>query len=82
MLCLQVQCVECPSLSALAFGDLSWELVITHLKQTLLFTSNQILGIGGDYPLSAVITSEYATVKTRGAMIGAVFAMQVNNTSN
>lgn len=35
-----------------------------------------LLGIGGDYPLSAVITSEYATVKTRGQMIGAVFAMQ------
>jgi len=34
------------------------------------------IGIGGDYPLSAVITSEYATVKTRGRMIGAVFALQ------
>lgn len=33
-------------------------------------------GIGGDYPLSAVITSEYATVKTRGMMIAAVFSMQ------
>jgi len=34
------------------------------------------IGIGGDYPLSAVITSEYATVNTRGRMMGAVFAMQ------
>ncbi|KAG9292774.1 hypothetical protein G9A89_006335 [Geosiphon pyriformis] len=34
------------------------------------------VGIGGDYPLSAVITSEFATTKNRGAMIGAVFAMQ------
>jgi PHS family inorganic phosphate transporter-like MFS transporter len=34
------------------------------------------IGIGGDYPLSAVITSEYATVNTRGMMISAVFAMQ------
>jgi len=33
-------------------------------------------GIGGDYPLSAVITSEFATVKYRGLMIAAVFAMQ------
>lgn len=33
-------------------------------------------GIGGDYPLSAVITSEFATKNTRGAMISAVFAMQ------
>lgn len=34
------------------------------------------VGIGGDYPLSAVITSEFATTKRRGAMMGAVFAMQ------
>lgn len=34
------------------------------------------LGIGGDYPLSAIITSEFATKKRRGAMMSAVFAMQ------
>ncbi|CAG8824602.1 24902_t:CDS:2, partial [Racocetra persica] len=34
------------------------------------------IGIGGDYPLSAVITSEFATTKRRGAMMSAVFAMQ------
>ncbi|BBN03088.1 MFS transporter, PHS family, inorganic phosphate transporter [Marchantia polymorpha subsp. ruderalis] len=33
-------------------------------------------GIGGDYPLSATIMSEYSNTKTRGAFIGAVFAMQ------
>ncbi|KAJ1657246.1 hypothetical protein IWQ61_003316 [Dispira simplex] len=33
-------------------------------------------GVGGDYPLSAVITSEYASTRHRGAMISAVFAMQ------
>jgi len=33
-------------------------------------------GIGGDYPLSSIITSEFATTKWRGAMMGAVFAMQ------
>lgn len=33
-------------------------------------------GIGGDYPLSATIMSEYANQKTRGAFIAAVFAMQ------
>ncbi|KAK6141633.1 hypothetical protein DH2020_024636 [Rehmannia glutinosa] len=32
--------------------------------------------IGGDYPLSATIMSEYANKKTRGAFIAAVFAMQ------
>ena len=34
------------------------------------------VGIGGDYPLSAIITSEFATTKYRGAMMAAVFAMQ------
>ena len=34
------------------------------------------VGVGGDYPLSAVITSEMADTKWRGAMVGAVFAMQ------
>ncbi|XP_044468530.1 low affinity inorganic phosphate transporter 4-like [Mangifera indica] len=33
-------------------------------------------GIGGNYPLSATIMSEYANKKTRGAFIAAVFAMQ------
>ncbi|CCH59136.1 hypothetical protein TBLA_0B02940 [Henningerozyma blattae CBS 6284] len=34
------------------------------------------LGIGGDYPLSSIITSEFATTKWRGAIMGAVFANQ------
>lgn len=34
------------------------------------------IGIGGDYPLSSIITSEFATTRWRGAMMGAVFAMQ------
>lgn len=34
------------------------------------------IGIGGDYPLSSVITSEFATTHRRGAMMAAVFAMQ------
>ncbi|KAL8140016.1 hypothetical protein V2J09_006037 [Rumex salicifolius] len=33
-------------------------------------------GVGGDYPLSATIMSEYSNKKTRGAFISAVFAMQ------
>ncbi|XP_027165138.1 probable inorganic phosphate transporter 1-3 [Coffea eugenioides] len=33
-------------------------------------------GIGGDYPLSATIMSEYANKRTRGSFISAVFAMQ------
>ncbi|KAH9822790.1 Repressible high-affinity phosphate permease [Teratosphaeria destructans] len=34
------------------------------------------IGIGGDYPLSSIITSEFATTKWRGAMMAAVFANQ------
>jgi MFS transporter, PHS family, inorganic phosphate transporter len=34
------------------------------------------IGIGGDYPLSAVITAEFASTKWRGAIMASVFAMQ------
>ncbi|OGM45103.1 phosphate:H+ symporter [Aspergillus bombycis] len=34
------------------------------------------IGIGGDYLLSSIITFEFATTRHRGAMMGAVFAMQ------
>jgi PHS family inorganic phosphate transporter-like MFS transporter len=34
------------------------------------------IGIGGDYPVSATIMSEYAGKASRGKMVGLVFAMQ------
>ncbi|EQC26007.1 hypothetical protein SDRG_16154 [Saprolegnia diclina VS20] len=34
------------------------------------------IGVGGDYPVSAVITSEFASSSRRGQFIAAVFAMQ------
>ncbi|KAI0061461.1 MFS general substrate transporter [Artomyces pyxidatus] len=34
------------------------------------------IGIGGDYPLSAVISSEFAATRTRGRLMTAVFAFQ------
>ena len=34
------------------------------------------IGVGGDYPLSATIISEYASTASRGAFIASVFAMQ------
>jgi len=37
------------------------------------------IGVGGDYPLSSVITSEFATTKWRGAMMNSVFAMYPSN---
>ncbi|QRF75411.1 putative 3-hydroxyphenylpropionic transporter MhpT [Thermoplasmatales archaeon] len=44
----------------------------------MLIISRFILGIGvgGDYPISSTIMSEYSNVKNRGKMIASVFAMQ------
>ncbi|XP_024369039.1 probable inorganic phosphate transporter 1-3 isoform X1 [Physcomitrium patens] len=58
--------------SAMSFGSTA-KAVMT----TLCFFRFWLgVGIGGDYPLSATIMSEYANQKTRGAFIAAVFAMQ------
>jgi len=58
--------------SGLSFGNTA-KSVLT----TLCFFRFWLgFGIGGDYPLSATIMSEYANKKTRGAFIAAVFAMQ------
>jgi MFS family permease len=45
---------------------------------TCLLVSRVVLGIGigGDYPVSATIMSEYSGTKSRGKMVGLVFAMQ------
>uniref|UniRef100_A0A7N0T2T7 Major facilitator superfamily (MFS) profile domain-containing protein n=1 Tax=Kalanchoe fedtschenkoi TaxID=63787 RepID=A0A7N0T2T7_KALFE len=62
----------CAIASGLSFGS-SAKSVMT----TLCFFRFWLgFGIGGDYPLSATIMSEYANKKTRGAFIAAVFAMQ------
>ncbi|CAK7327253.1 unnamed protein product [Dovyalis caffra] len=64
--------VVCSLASGLSFGS-SPEGTIA----TLCFFRFWLgFGIGGDYPLSATIMSEYANKKTRGAFIAAVFAMQ------
>ncbi|KAI6037689.1 major facilitator superfamily domain-containing protein [Pisolithus marmoratus] len=34
------------------------------------------VGIGGDYPLSAIISSEFAAIRSRGRLMTAVFAFQ------
>ena len=34
------------------------------------------IGIGGDYPLSAIISSEFAATRSRGRLMTAVFASQ------
>ncbi|XP_052195275.1 low affinity inorganic phosphate transporter 8-like isoform X2 [Diospyros lotus] len=64
--------VGCAIASGLSFGSTA-QSVIT----TLCFFRFWLgFGIGGDYPLSAVIMSEYANQRTRGGFIAAVFAMQ------
>ncbi|KAJ9696916.1 hypothetical protein PVL29_008915 [Vitis rotundifolia] len=64
--------VICSVASGLSFGS-SPKAVMS----TLCFFRFWLgFGIGGDYPLSATIMSEYANKKTRGAFIAAVFAMQ------
>uniref|UniRef100_A0A1S4BZX0 Inorganic phosphate transporter 1-11 n=1 Tax=Nicotiana tabacum TaxID=4097 RepID=A0A1S4BZX0_TOBAC len=68
-LILMVICALC---SGLSFGY-SKKIVMG----TLCFFRFWLgFGIGGDYPLSATIMSEYANKRTRGAFIAAVFAMQ------
>ncbi|NMP24530.1 MFS transporter [Sulfobacillus harzensis] len=42
----------------------------------LVFRFIMGLGIGGDYPVSAVLMSEYANVKDRGKLVALVFSMQ------
>ena len=38
------------------------------------------LGVGGDYPVSAVLMGEYANRKDRGKLVGTVFALQAAGT--
>ncbi|KAG0491575.1 hypothetical protein HPP92_004973 [Vanilla planifolia] len=64
--------VICSLASGLSFGHTA-----KGVMATLCFFRFWLgFGIGGDYPLSATIMSEYANKKTRGAFIAAVFAMQ------
>jgi PHS family inorganic phosphate transporter-like MFS transporter len=58
-------------------SGLSFSHTPTTVMATLCFFRFWLgFGIGGDYPLSATIMSEYANKRTRGAFIAAVFAMQ------
>ncbi|GFP82904.1 probable inorganic phosphate transporter 1-7 [Phtheirospermum japonicum] len=70
-LTLMVMCI-CSLASGLSFGSKPKSVMAT----LCFFRFWLGVGIGGDYPLSATIMSEYANKKTRGAFIAAVFAMQ------
>lgn len=68
---LMLMCL-CSIASGLSFGHDAKSVM-----STLCFFRFWLgFGIGGDYPLSATIMSEYANKKTRGGFIAAVFAMQ------
>ncbi|AHC51229.1 MFS transporter [Sulfolobus acidocaldarius SUSAZ] len=47
-----------------------------NLPLLILFRSIMGLGIGGDYPISATIMSEYSNVKDRGKLVALVFSNQ------
>ncbi|XP_043691039.1 probable inorganic phosphate transporter 1-3 [Telopea speciosissima] len=64
--------VVCSIASGLSFGHTSKGVMVT----LCFFRFWLGFGIGGDYPLSATIMSEYANKRTRGTFIAAVFAMQ------
>ncbi|KAG4913234.1 hypothetical protein JHK84_053692 [Glycine max] len=64
--------VICSIGSGLSFGHSAKSVIAT----LCFFRFWLGFGIGGDYPLSATIMSEYSNKKTRGAFIAAVFAMQ------
>ncbi|KAL3647741.1 Inorganic phosphate transporter 1-4 [Castilleja foliolosa] len=70
-LTLMVMCI-CSLASGLSFGSRPKSVMAT----LCFFRFWLGVGVGGDYPLSATIMSEYANKKTRGAFIAAVFAMQ------
>ncbi|KAI4383929.1 hypothetical protein MLD38_009710 [Melastoma candidum] len=67
-----VTMVGCAMASGLSFGSTPHSVIAT----LCFFRFWLGFGIGGDYPLSAVIMSEYANQKTRGGFVAAVFAMQ------
>jgi Arabinose efflux permease len=47
-----------------------------NLPSLIFFRSIMGLGIGGDYPISATIMSEYANAKDRGKLVALVFSNQ------
>lgn len=59
----------------LSLGALASALV-PNIVWLIIFRFIMGLGIGGDYPISSTIMSEYANVKDRGKLVSLVFANQ------
>jgi PHS family inorganic phosphate transporter-like MFS transporter len=64
----QVSLLNSVTLAASAFAPNFWFLLVCRAVLGV--------GIGGDYPVPATIMSEYSGQRTRGKMVGLVFAMQ------
>ncbi|KAL2344682.1 hypothetical protein Fmac_005967 [Flemingia macrophylla] len=69
------------ALVLMVFGSLACGFSICRKRSCVLVSLGFFrfvlgLGIGGDYPLSATIMSEFANKRTRGSFIAAVFSMQ------
>lgn len=58
--------------SGFSFGGTSTGVIATLCIWRFLLG----VGVGGDYPLAATLTSEYGAKKNRGKLVSAVFAMQ------
>lgn len=76
------QCITGPS-SAIGITGLLifWRIVSCSTQPRILFFKANTfqlmgIGIGGDYPLANIITSEFASTKWRGTMVAAVFSTQ------
>jgi PHS family inorganic phosphate transporter-like MFS transporter len=69
VLCIMVFCAFAQSMS---FGTTPKAVIGTLCFWRFLLG----IGVGGDYPLSATIMSEYSSRFSRGALVGSVFAMQ------
>ena len=85
---LQLLCILVPNEQI--YGRELIVMIIATLNLTLATTGGSVnvigltifwriilgIGIGGDYPNSSVLVSEFGTVRWRGAMIAGVFAFQ------
>jgi len=71
-----VELTECHIAKSVSVQFFSVFITCEH-HSLILFRFLLGVGIGGDYPLSATIMSEYANKRMRGRFMAAVFSMQV-----
>src|ERR1700761_752027 len=67
-------------LAAIMIVGALWSALAPSIGVLIAFRFVLGLGIGGDYPISAVLMSEYANRKDRGKLVGTVFSTQAIGT--